>query len=171
MIQPLEKVVNFITHKDPRPSIITTCGCFDLFHRGHLFLLSQLVRTGKMVVVLVNTDDSVRALKGPGRPTVPFEHRAGLVDDVMRFIGRGNQCCFVVPLHNDTPSVALSFIRPEIHVKGEEWAGKEIPEAKYCGRVEFIDSPYDIHSSDFIDRVDDVHAQALDDAHGPHGQG
>jgi rfaE bifunctional protein nucleotidyltransferase chain/domain len=101
--------------------VVAAGGCFDVLHAGHVQLLEQARRLGDHLVVLVNGDASVRRLKGPGRPLNPVDDRVAVlrslacVDEVRVF-------------HEDTPSRALSALRPDLFVKGADYAGAEIEE-------------------------------------------
>jgi D-beta-D-heptose 7-phosphate kinase / D-beta-D-heptose 1-phosphate adenosyltransferase len=112
--------------------IVFTNGCFDLLHAGHLSLLSQSAKLGDVLVLAINSDASVRRLKGPERPLVPQEDRAavlaalGFVDAVTIF-------------DEDTPLEVLEVVRPHVLVKGgdyklEQVVGRELIEAT-GGRV------------------------------------
>lgn len=103
--------------------VVTTNGCFDLLHVGHLDLLRRARALGDTLVVLVNDDDSVRRLKGESRPVVPARDRASLVAAL-------EPVDFVVLFAEDTPEVALAAIRPAVHVKGGDYASDDLPEAK-----------------------------------------
>ena len=98
-------------------------GCFDLLHAGHVAMLQAARALGDRLVVLLNSDDSVRRLKGPSRPLQPAEDRAAVllaldcVDDVVVF-------------DEQTPAEALERLRPDLFVKGGDYAVADLPEAK-----------------------------------------
>ncbi|WP_443735737.1 D-glycero-beta-D-manno-heptose 1-phosphate adenylyltransferase [Streptomyces lavenduligriseus] len=102
--------------------VVGAGGCFDLLHAGHLSLLDQARRLGDVLIVCINSDASVRRLKGEDRPVVGERERATLltaldcVDDVIVFA-------------EDTPEKALAELRPDIWVKGGDYAGRRIVEA------------------------------------------
>lgn len=101
--------------------VVFTNGCFDVLHAGHVEYLAWARAQGDALVVGLNRDDSVRTLKGPRRPIVPFEDRARLllalrsVDVVVGFAER-------------TPEVTLERIRPDVHVKSAQYREDELPE-------------------------------------------
>jgi rfaE bifunctional protein nucleotidyltransferase chain/domain len=105
-------------------SIITTNGCFDLLHVGHLRYLQACknpATTNETLVVLLNSDDSIRRLKGPLRPIVPQDDRAELL--------AGLGCVdFVVLFEEDTPEKLLEVIRPDFHAKGAQYTEETLPE-------------------------------------------
>jgi D-beta-D-heptose 7-phosphate kinase/D-beta-D-heptose 1-phosphate adenosyltransferase len=97
-------------------------GCFDLLHPGHLRTLEAARALGDCLIVCLNGDASVRRLKGPGRPVNPAADRARLL--------LGLSCVDAVTVFGeDTPVAALGTIRPQVFVKGGDYAGMEIAEA------------------------------------------
>jgi rfaE bifunctional protein nucleotidyltransferase chain/domain len=112
--------------------VVFTNGCFDLLHPGHVALLEAARREGDVLVVGLNSDRSVRGLKGPGRPVVPEDERAealGALEAVDR----------VVVYDEDTPLELIQAVRPDVLVKGADWArdaivGRDVVEAD-GGRV------------------------------------
>jgi D-beta-D-heptose 7-phosphate kinase/D-beta-D-heptose 1-phosphate adenosyltransferase len=108
------------THQ-PDGLLVTTNGCFDLLHVGHLRYLQWAQAQGQWLLIFVNTDASVQRLKGPSRPILPQQERLellaglGCVDAVMLF---------------DTPTAdeAIRLARPDVHVKGEQYAAETLPE-------------------------------------------
>ncbi|MDO2359627.1 adenylyltransferase/cytidyltransferase family protein, partial [Mycobacterium avium] len=103
-------------------TVVATGGCFDLLHTGHIRLLRQARELGDALIVLVNSDASVRALKGSGRPVMRDADRARVlaalacVDAVAVFDGL-------------TPERMLEDLRPDIWVKGGDYVAAELPEA------------------------------------------
>jgi rfaE bifunctional protein nucleotidyltransferase chain/domain len=102
--------------------VVATGGCFDLLHPGHVETLRAARSLGDCLVVCLNSDDSVRRLKGPDRPVSPEEDRA-------RVLAAINGVDVVVVFDEDTPERVLAELRPDIWVKGGDYAGAEIPEA------------------------------------------
>lgn len=101
--------------------VVTTNGCFDLLHVGHLRYLQAARAMGDLLVVAVNSDASVRALKGPTRPVVAQADRAELL--------AGLACVdYVVIFDAPTPVSVLQQIRPDIHVKGGDYDAQSLPE-------------------------------------------
>ncbi|HEY1155046.1 PfkB family carbohydrate kinase [Arthrobacter sp. FW306-07-I] len=102
--------------------VVATGGCFDLIHAGHIRSLAAARELGDCLIVCLNSDDSVRRLKGPERPIIGQHDRAELllamecVDAVMVF-------------DEDTPEAALDRLRPDIWVKGGDYKGARLPEA------------------------------------------
>jgi D-beta-D-heptose 7-phosphate kinase/D-beta-D-heptose 1-phosphate adenosyltransferase len=115
--------------------IIFTNGCFDLLHPGHIRLLNQAKNLGERLVVAVNSDSSVRRLKGPGRPILAERDRASLLASL-------DCVALVVVFESDTPEDLLKTIKPDILAKGgdykpEEVVGRAIVES-YGGEVRLI---------------------------------
>jgi rfaE bifunctional protein nucleotidyltransferase chain/domain len=118
--------------------VVWTNGCFDLLHAGHLSSLRAARALGDVLIVGVNSDASVRQLKGPERPVVPAAERAELLA-ALECVDR------VVVFDEPTPEAALARLRPDVHCKGADYApphGKPIPEApvvaSFGGRIEFL---------------------------------
>jgi D-beta-D-heptose 7-phosphate kinase/D-beta-D-heptose 1-phosphate adenosyltransferase len=110
--------------------VVFTNGCFDLLHAGHVACLEQAARLGDVLVVGLNSDRSVRRLKGLGRPVVGEEDRAALVA-ALACVGH------VVVFDEDTPHGLLERLRPEVLAKGgttQEVVGREVVEG-YGGKV------------------------------------
>jgi phosphoheptose isomerase len=133
--------------------VVWTNGCFDVLHAGHLYFLEQAKLLGDILVVGVNMDDSVRTLKGPGRPIFPLEER-------LRILQGLKAIDYVVAFEGDTPEAALADLQPDVHVKGEEYAppsGKPMPERavveSYGGRIELIPVLPEHSTSDVVRRI------------------
>ncbi len=108
--------------------IVVANGCFDMLHDGHVSLLQQARQQGDELVVLINSDDSVARLKGASRPFQPCQVRA----DALLGLAEVSQ---VIPFEEDTPADIIKKIKPDVLVKGDDYAGKDIVGAKDSGRV------------------------------------
>jgi D-beta-D-heptose 7-phosphate kinase / D-beta-D-heptose 1-phosphate adenosyltransferase len=103
-------------------TVVATGGCFDLLHAGHVATLRAARALGDCLVVCLNSDASVRRLKGPGRPVVPEADRVRVLEAL--------ECVdAVVVFEEDTPVDVLRRLRPQVWVKGGDYAGSEVPEA------------------------------------------
>lgn len=102
--------------------VVGAGGVFDLLHAGHLSLLEQARRLGDALIVCINADTSVRRLKGDDRPVVGEQERAALLEALDCVDG-------VLIFEEDTPEEILAQLRPDIWVKGGDYAGRRIPEA------------------------------------------
>ena len=104
-------------------TVVATGGCFDLVHAGHVSVLQSARALGDCLVVLLNSDDSVRRLKGPHRPLQSQDDRATL----LRALGCVDA---VVVFDEDTPARALERLRPDVWAKGGDYALTALPEAE-----------------------------------------
>jgi D-beta-D-heptose 7-phosphate kinase/D-beta-D-heptose 1-phosphate adenosyltransferase len=95
-------------------AVVFTNGCFDLLHAGHVALLEKARAQGDALFVGVNTDRSVRRLKGPGRPIVPLRERAELLAGLAAVD-------WVVPFPEPTPARVIRALRPDVLVKGGDY--------------------------------------------------
>jgi len=138
--------------------VVWTNGCFDLFHAGHARSLRAARSLGDVLVVGLNSDSSVRRLKGLGRPILPAVERAELLASLV--------CVdHVVVFDDDTPEECIRLLRPAVHCKGADYAppsGKPIPEAAlveaYGGRVAFLPLVEGLSTSELIRRIRDLPA-------------
>jgi rfaE bifunctional protein nucleotidyltransferase chain/domain/rfaE bifunctional protein kinase chain/domain len=103
-------------------TVVATGGCFDLLHPGHVATLQAARGLGDCLIVCMNSDASVRRLKGPDRPICPEEDRA-------RVLAAFSAVDAVVVFDEDTPERVLAELRPDIWVKGGDYAGVHVPEA------------------------------------------
>ena len=127
-----------------------TNGAFDLFHVGHLRSLEQARALADLLVVGVNSDASVRAYKSPDRPVLPRAERTELL--------AGLACVdFVVVFDESTAERLVAALRPDVYVKGADYATKPIPEADivrgYGGRVKLIPLEAGRSSSGLIEEI------------------
>lgn len=99
--------------------VVMTNGCFDILHAGHVSYLNHAAELGDRLIVAVNTDDSVKRLKGPGRPVNPTDRRMA----VLAGLGAVD---WVVPFSEDTPQRLISEVLPSILVKGGDYKPEEI---------------------------------------------
>jgi rfaE bifunctional protein nucleotidyltransferase chain/domain len=108
-------------------TVVATGGCFDLLHAGHVSVLRAARSLGDCLVVLLNSDTSVRGLKGDARPLVPQEDRAAVL--------RALECVDdVVVFDEETPVAALERLRPDVWAKGGDYALADLPEAEVVAR-------------------------------------
>ncbi|WP_273846943.1 D-glycero-beta-D-manno-heptose 1-phosphate adenylyltransferase [Rubrobacter calidifluminis] len=107
--------------------VVATGGCFDLLHAGHVGLLEGARALGDCLVVCLNSDGSVRRLKGEDRPLVPQAERA-------KVLGALGCVDAVVVFDEDTPEAVLERLRPDIFVKGGDYEARELSEARTLAR-------------------------------------
>lgn len=112
--------------------IVFTNGCFDVLHVGHARCLAEARALGDVLVVGLNSDRSVRALKGQYRPIVPEDERAEML---------AHLACvdYVCIFDEDHPDALIEVVRPDVHAKGGDYNEEDLPEApvvrKYGGRI------------------------------------
>ena len=107
---------------NPPKRVVFTNGCFDLLHLGHLRTLLAARKEGDALVVGVNSDASVRRLKGEKRPLNPERERAALLAAM--------ECVdIVVIFEEDTPLRVIETLKPDVHVKGGDYREEDLPEA------------------------------------------
>jgi len=116
-------------------TIVFTNGCFDLLHIGHVRLLSRAKRFGDALIVAINSDASTRRIKGPGRPIIPEDARAGMLAAL--------ECVDYVTIYDeDTPIPLLKLVRPDVIVKGGEYGKEGVVGGKLVesmgGRIEVV---------------------------------
>jgi rfaE bifunctional protein nucleotidyltransferase chain/domain len=130
--------------------IVFTNGCFDILHAGHVRYLAQARSLGDCLVLGLNTDASVRRLKGPARPVNDEQDRAEVV-------GALAAVDYVVLFDEPTAEQLIAKVRPAVYAKGGDYTLETLPEARivqsYGGRVEFIDLVPAHSTTDIIKRI------------------
>ncbi|MGI9101282.1 MAG: adenylyltransferase/cytidyltransferase family protein [Terriglobales bacterium] len=130
--------------------IVLTNGCFDLLHVGHVRYLQGAKRLGGKLVVGLNSDDSVRHLKGEGRPLMTQDERAEILAAL-------SDVDAVVVFPEPDVRDLVREIRPDIHAKGTDYTEESVPERitvlECGGRVEIVGDPKGHSASDFIARM------------------
>jgi rfaE bifunctional protein nucleotidyltransferase chain/domain len=128
-------------------AIILANGCFDLLHVGHVRYLHAAKQLGGRLVVAVNSDDSVRALKGEGRPLIPAEERAELLAALADVDA-------VVIFSEPDVRALIHEIHPDVQAKGSDYTADSVPERdtvrQYGGRVEIVGDPKDHSATEMI---------------------
>jgi D-beta-D-heptose 7-phosphate kinase/D-beta-D-heptose 1-phosphate adenosyltransferase len=105
--------------RDAGKRVVLTNGCFDLLHPGHIALLEAARREGDLLVVALNSDASIRGLKGAGRPVVPEAERAEALLAL-------DAVDHVVLYDEPTPLEAIGTLLPDVLVKGADWAADQV---------------------------------------------
>jgi D-glycero-beta-D-manno-heptose 1-phosphate adenylyltransferase len=125
-------------------------GGFDLLHVGHVRYLEAAAREADVLVVAVNDDESIRGLKGTGRPILTAADRAELVA-ALRWVD------YVVVFPEPTVAPLLEALRPEVHCKGTDYTVDTVPERDtvrgYGGRVAIVGDPKDHSTRDLLARI------------------
>jgi len=140
--------------------IVFANGCFDILHVGHVRYLEAARALGDLLVVGINTDAQVRALKGAGRPFVTERERAEIIASL-----RAVDLVTIFP--EPTVEALLLAIRPDIHAKGTDYTADTVPEREvvrsYGGRVAIVGDPKDHSSSDMLLRLNRPNAVTSDE--------
>ncbi len=106
---------------------VLATGCFDLIHPGHCHLLREAALHGDRLIVALNSDNRIRELKGPSRPINSLADRLAVVAS-LRAVD------FVTSFEESTAAELLGDMRPNVWVKGSDWAGLSLPELSVCGQ-------------------------------------
>lgn len=131
---------------------VFTNGCFDVFHYGHLHLLREARKLGDSLVVGINSDASVKRLKGRDRPIFQYKYRSQVVASLIYVDG-------VVRFNADSPLALIKRIRPKVLVKGGDWEGNIIGSdfvKSYGGRVVTIPLVKGFSSTDILKKLEDA---------------
>jgi len=143
-------VARVLDARDAGRSIAFANGVFDLLHVGHVRYLEAAAQEADVLIVAINDDDSVRALKGEDRPILAAEHRAELVA-ALRVVD------FVVIFPELTVGPLLLALRPDVHCKGTDYTVDSVPEREvvqsYGGRVAIVGDPKDHSTRDLLARL------------------
>jgi rfaE bifunctional protein nucleotidyltransferase chain/domain len=130
--------------------IVLANGCFDLVHVGHIRYLRGAKALGSKLVVAVNADDSVRQIKGIGRPLMPAEERAEIIASLADVDA-------VVVFSEPDVRALIGEIRPDVQAKGTDYTRDNVPERDevlaYGGRVEIVGDSKDHSTTDFLSRL------------------
>jgi D-glycero-beta-D-manno-heptose 1-phosphate adenylyltransferase len=131
--------------------ITLTNGCFDLLHVGHVRYLHAAKELGGRLIVAINSDNSVRALKGDGRPLMPASERAEILAAI------SDVDAVVIFAEPDVRSL-IREIHPDIHAKGTDYTAETVPERDVViacgGRVEIVGDPKDHSATKIISRLE-----------------
>jgi D-beta-D-heptose 7-phosphate kinase/D-beta-D-heptose 1-phosphate adenosyltransferase len=132
--------------------VVFTNGCYDLLHPGHIRLLERARALGDRLIVAINSDSSIRRLKGPQRPILPEAERAELMAALAAVDA-------VTIFDEDTPHALLEALLPDVLVKGADWshwiAGREIVEGN-GGAVQALPLEPDHSTTDIVNKILDT---------------
>ena len=136
--------------KASKKTVVFTNGVFDLLHKGHESILKKSKKLGNALFVGLNSDASVKRIKGPSRPIFGEKIRARMLCSLP-------SVNYVVIFNERTPLRLLSSLKPDIHVKGGDWKGKALPERKlvesWGGKVRIVDSGKSISTTELIAKM------------------
>jgi rfaE bifunctional protein nucleotidyltransferase chain/domain len=154
MISKIVKVKELINRIDPfrrsGKQVVFTNGCFDIMHAGHVRYLAAARSEGEILVVGINSDKSVKSIKGKNRPIMPQDQRAEVL--------AGLWCVdYIVFFDEPDPLRLIQAIKPDVLVKGEDWAEDKIIGADFVkadgGKVVRIAVVPDISTSMIIEKI------------------
>lgn len=130
--------------------IVLANGCFDLLHVGHVRYLRAARALGDVLVVALNNDASVRALKGEGRPLMNEEERAEILASLQGVD-------FLVTFSDLTVAPLLNELKPDVHAKGTDYTEETVPERAtvlaYGGKVAIVGDPKDHSTRDYLQKI------------------
>ena len=127
-------------------TVVFTNGCFDILHRGHITYLQEAAQLGAHLIIGLNSDASVRRLKGETRPIVSEEDRAALLSALQCVDG-------VVLFEEDTPAELLAYLRPNILVKGGDYKKEDIVGREFVDEVEVLSFKEGYSTSDIVKKI------------------
>jgi rfaE bifunctional protein nucleotidyltransferase chain/domain len=150
-IMPFEELRQIVAARQATgQTIVFTNGCFDILHAGHVDLLEEAAREGDILVVALNSDDSVRGLKGPERPVNPQQQRACVLAALA-------VVDYVVLFDDPDPGHLITGLLPDVLVKGGDWSPETIIGADVVqasgGRIATIPLKYGASTTDIIKKV------------------
>jgi len=130
--------------------VVLANGCFDIFHVGHIRYLREAKARGDLLIVALNSDKSVKKLKGMGRPILPQAERAEILA-AFSFVD------YITIFDEPTVEKILRQLKPDIHAKGSDYTEESVPEREtvreYGGRVAIVGGPKVRNTSDIIQRI------------------
>lgn len=146
--EQLKKRVQIL--KEQGKKVVFTNGCFDILHKGHISFLTDAKKEGDILIVGVNSDSSVRKLKGNNRPIIDEDSRAFVLSNL--------KCVdYVIIFKEDTPCQIISYLRPHVHVKGGDYKKEDLPETKiveaYDGEVKILKFKDNSSTSNIVNQI------------------
>ncbi|MCP5023950.1 MAG: adenylyltransferase/cytidyltransferase family protein [bacterium] len=140
------------TQRQAGRTIALTNGCFDLLHVGHIRLMQASAREADLLVVALNSDESIRGNKGQGRPLVPLAERL----EMIAAIGCVH---YVTSFPEPTADGLIETLRPNVYCKGTDWTADQVPERvtaeKIHARIAICGDQKSHSSSELADRLGD----------------
>ncbi|HEU18589.1 MAG TPA: D-glycero-beta-D-manno-heptose 1-phosphate adenylyltransferase [Deltaproteobacteria bacterium] len=137
-------------HRRRGQTLVFTNGCFDIIHAGHAHYLNEAKKLGDILIIALNSDTSVRSIKGALRPIVPQDERAYVMASLAAVD-------YVTLFHEDTPLRLIEYIQPDILVKGGDWGEEDIiggeSVKKSGGKVIIMPYLNGISTTNIIDKI------------------
>jgi rfaE bifunctional protein nucleotidyltransferase chain/domain len=153
-----EVIVRFAREKRNGKRVVFTNGCFDLLHPGHIHSLEAARNLGDFLIVGINSDESVRILKGPSRPVIPEQERAEILANL--------ECVDGVVIFDElTPQRVIATLLPDILVKGSDWPGNQIVGREEVeaagGKVVLIDNVPGYSTTEILNKIREQETTSL----------
>lgn len=126
--------------------IVFTNGCFDIIHAGHIKLLKEARSYGDYLFVGLNSDKSVKKIKGNDRPINKQEDRKEVLLAI-KYVDR------VIIFDEEKPTELIKKLHPDVLIKGSDWKGKEIAGSQYAGQVVFVELEKGKSTSNIIKKI------------------
>ena len=150
-LRTLDELKRLVTEaKANGKTVVFTNGCFDLLHRGHVHVLREAKARGDLLIVAVNSDRSVNAIKGAGRPVIPEMDRLELIT-AMEMVD------YALLFDEPDPSKIIAALRPDVLVKGGDWGPEEVVGADLVraagGKVASIPYVKGFSTSEIIEKI------------------
>jgi len=150
-IYPRDELKNILEEKRVEgKNIVFTNGCFDILHVGHTRYLAEAKARGDLLVVALNSDSSVRLLKGEKRPIIPEMERAEMLANLAIVD-------YVTIFSEKTANQTISILKPDIYIKGVDYQIEELPEAKvvasYGGKIELVSEIKGASTTNIIEEI------------------
>lgn len=146
--ESLAEVVQDLKRLDRK--IVFTNGCFDILHAGHVTYIEEAKKKGNVLILGINSDESISRLKGPQRPIIELSQR-------MKVISALESVDFVIPFDEDTPKALIELVKPDVLIKGSDYNVDEIVGAdfvaQYGGIVQTIDLVPGTSTSGIIEKI------------------
>ena len=150
-LQSLSKLKSFVSaHQQENRTVVFVNGCFDLLHAGHIRYLEAASALGDLLVLGLNSDNSVRELKGPERPVMNQEERTEILAAL--------ECVdYIVVFDDPRADQILSELKPDIHAKGPDYTHATVPEREtvlsYGGLIAIVGDAKKRSTHNFIERI------------------
>ena len=143
-ISSLKKIITRLKKENKR--IVFTNGCFDLIHPGHIKVLKDAKRQGDVLVVGLNSDSSVKKIKGKTRPILDEEARAEMLEAIA-------VVDYIVIFSEENPYSVIKEIKPDVLVKGGDWSKKEIIGGNLVGKIYRVKLKPSFSSTRIIEKI------------------
>jgi len=145
-----ENLAQLLEEKISDQQVVFTNGCFDLLHIGHTRYLEQAKSKGDLLVVGLNSDSSVKSLKGDKRPLIPQDERAEMLSNL-------EMVDYVTIFSDQTAKNVISDLKPDIYVKGGDYSIDDLPEAEivqqYGGQIELVSEIKGASTTNIVNKI------------------